>query len=49
MNLKNLKAFSEFVLNSYKAALDRVEHHHLTEVEAVKEQFKIIENKVLDI
>jgi hypothetical protein len=49
MNLKYLKAFSEFVSNSYKTALDRVEHHHITEVEAVKEHLKIIENKFLDI
>jgi hypothetical protein len=37
MNLKNFKSFSEFVQSAYKAALDKVEHHHLTEEHAVKE------------
>jgi hypothetical protein len=49
MNLKDLKSFSEFVHSAYKSALDKVEHHHSTDEEAVKEEFKIILDKIVDI
>ena len=49
MNLKDLKLFSQFVQSAYKAALAKVEHHHLTEEQAVMNQYKIIQDKILDI
>ena len=49
MNLKDLKSFSEFVYTAYKSALDKVEHHESSEEEAVKEEFKIIVDKIFDV
>ena len=46
MNLQDLSEFCEFVKTALKSAQDQVEHHLNSEIKAVKDQFKLISDKL---